>query len=687
LQGALSSSGAGASLVSAIAEAGSSALSSGVGTMAMDAARSLFKRKAFSGHGGAKRKAIERREEAQDDGEGDAPVEGEEPAATGEGQMGQGTALACPLPGIRLPKFDGEYTIHHRVCIKFPIGQKYKFQNGDETHWHGYASPGFIAIPFKNTAMYLNGIQAMELKELYTHYRIDSAAMRLSNFQCHSASVSGQGQPAWQMNASGLQWYSMKADSVNLGLNYIISEESTPHGWVAFKENLTAPLPPLLQQSRNMLQAGAGFEKIDKWNLWTLRRLIAHYPIDSLEDQPADASGAQAIFGDLNLMEMCDFQMGSPVHFQHAIVNSNPRDWRSLRTGVPQGHTPWGSDRTDHSNGNYGRENMPGSIAPNTYPNRDASYLYNNFDTNHNLGNRGPPTWVGLFEDICPKNAMPGSFFSNVESVYNESKLTGGGNSVSSNVWHYGGQQTPFQAPFTGKGATYNTQGVQRILEDLWIMRAEAPSLPDGNDTVMVASCMVETEINLRVKNAWHTDPIMNGILYQQPFHTMEEIIYSTGSENSNTAEGRDVQALSAADIRRLFRGPQLTYSEGKTAEHPSVIGCDNAEFAAMVPMPINNHLPIHRDPYFSRAQGALQVYSSDVLGTGDELWNVRPRKGGEFWNCKADPNCQLPWKKGDFSTRVETDEAAAERILGLAAKKKKEHKSKKDTATGSTTD
>ena len=164
-------------------------------------------------------------EEMQSEG-----VASSDSAATGEGQLGQGTALAHPLPGIRMPLLDGEMTFRHRALLTFPsnVTDMLDFQ-GDAFNFWGWRRSGFYAIPVCNTALYLSAREAMNMKEIFTHYKYNSAGVRLSNFQSHATSLGGTNAPTWNMNSSGVLWMSGTYDSNDLGTSYTISNSDTPH--------------------------------------------------------------------------------------------------------------------------------------------------------------------------------------------------------------------------------------------------------------------------------------------------------------------------------------------------------------------------------------------------------------------------------------------------------------------------
>ena len=125
-------------------------------------------------------------------------------------------------------------------------------------------------------------------------------------------------------------------------------------------------------------------------------------------------------------------------------------------------------------------------------------------------------------------------------------------------------------------------------------------------------------------------------------------------------------------DIRPGYRAP--------TDLNPAVPMYTQDELQRVPALAMNNHLPIHADPYFNRIQANLGLYGNSIIGVGDELHNQYLRSTHRFgvWSTRF-PNFEsYPWLAGgvtnplplvgaDGSTvavDMETVEEAAARVL-----------------------
>ena len=149
-------------------------------------------------------------------------VSGESRAESSEGNLGTGVARAAPLPAVGLPAFNGTMSFKQRQRIIFPSDHQRTLHNGDAYNWYGYVAPGHWAIPFMNTGLYMTYKEASWMKAVFTHWLYQSAAVKFTNFQCHSVSATGQNAPGFNMPSSGVFWKSMQCDSTELGILWSI---------------------------------------------------------------------------------------------------------------------------------------------------------------------------------------------------------------------------------------------------------------------------------------------------------------------------------------------------------------------------------------------------------------------------------------------------------------------------------
>ena len=260
-------------------------------------------------------------------------VSGESRAESSEGNLGTGVARAAPLPAVGLPAFNGTMSFKQRQRIIFPSDHQRTLHNGDAFNWYGYVAPGHWAIPFMNTALYMTYKEASWMKAVFTHWLYQSAAVKFTNFQCHSVSATGQNAPGFNMPSSGVFWKSMQCDSTELGILWSIgsgSASATPGAG----PHATVPLitgsnrPPLLSMANSN---GAGGQDstslIQNWTFWW-------WPGKSCND---NSTANSLVFIEPDWDRMLDMQMGSPLHDSVVFIQKTPRDWRSNRTAVPKG--------------------------------------------------------------------------------------------------------------------------------------------------------------------------------------------------------------------------------------------------------------------------------------------------------------------------------------------------------------
>ena len=267
---------------------------------------------------------------------------------------------------------------------------------------------------------------------------------------------------------------------------------------------------------------------------------------------------------------------------------------------------------------------MP-NIQPNTYPNRR--------EADNHTANSGPPTWVGLFEDIKPKNDMPGSYFSGFPKVAQRGYYNSAVDptNVQRTANPYAPTGNPQQEPiYAAQRDAFNEQGAKSQHTDMWLVNYELPVAPNMMTLPMVVSAVVETEINVHLRHVHFQDPLINGTMY----------VSGAASNGFTTPSGWS--APSAAVVRQMITPPIIDYqtSIGTRGIRP-VASASLQQIASMPAAALNWHLPLHKDPYFGTVHNQTQVYGNDILGTGDEMWNFVRGAGYQVGNAFDN---RLPW-------------------------------------------
>lgn len=520
-------------------------------------------------------------------------------AESPEGQLGTGVARAQPLPRCGLPMLDGEMSFKQRVRLILPSDHQRKTLTGDIFNKYGYVLTGKWAVPFMNSGLYLTYKEALWCRTVYTHWQYATAAVKLSNFQCHSVTATGQNAPGFSMSSSGVFWKSLQMNSTEAGILWSIgdsdlsgTEGTGPHMVVPM--NFGSARPPLLVSDNPTGNEGAtNTAVINQWSFWW-------WPTPSSFNKQNEI-----IFIEPDWDRMLDMQMGSPIHDAAVFIQTTDRDWRTMRTGVPNG-AETGRSPPVMDAANSDMPYMRPQLQPNTYPNTFSM-------TPGFHGNCGPPTWVGIWEDIKPKNDMPGSYFSGHPLVCQQ-----GYKSDTVDATNLYRTEYPFapagadkkKVPYGSFRNAYNQQGAKSQHSDLWLLDYELPVAPNQMEMPMVVSCVVETEINVRLRNVTFTDPLINGTMYKV-------------STAANATDPGNWEPPTAVGVLQYATPPEITYRNTRNATSiRSVAGATAATLSSMPQAAINWHLPLHKDPWFDTAHTQTQVYGNDILGTGDEMWN-----------------------------------------------------------------
>ena len=136
--------------------------------------------------------------------QGDVDMASAPAAQGGQGVVGQGSADIHPIGRCRLPILEGVATFEHKMMLCLPLDAQSRAAVSPS--WRsprfplGFCSNNMLVVPVWNNALYQTNREIMWCQHYWGHYRYETAAVRLSNFQTHQMSQTGQDIPQWNAN-------------------------------------------------------------------------------------------------------------------------------------------------------------------------------------------------------------------------------------------------------------------------------------------------------------------------------------------------------------------------------------------------------------------------------------------------------------------------------------------------------